>query len=303
MLKLTFNHMLQLAGYDSTGLRLVRHSNKDFTKDNPALQSFKYDKERFESYQSFQSSFKFGDAKAIASFAPGPRSTAVFLGIWDILRQVESKDFTADTHAQITKHKFPESWHNSPHVWYELAQNSVLEEFSGRIIINWGGSAVVWVQQNTDKEIIEIKMKNSIEDFQSYDGVQLSFEDIKLLAKNPHSNSTWVNALSTVRGVYLIRDSKSKKLYVGSAYGDKGIFGRWSDYAKNGDGGNIALKGLDPVYFEFSILEIASGTMSPQEIIDRENRWKLRLGTRDGGLNEPESGNRQSFANQLSDEA
>ena len=94
-----------------------------------------------------------------------------------------------------------------------------------------------------------------------------------------------MNALSSVNGIYLIRDKSSGKLYVGSAYGEDGLYGRWLNYAHNGHGGNKELKGLDPNQFEFSILEIIPPTSSAEEVIHRENRWKEKLGTRAFGLN------------------
>jgi hypothetical protein len=51
----------------------------------------------------------------------------------------------------------------------------------------------------------------------------------------------WYNNLSTVKGIYLITDNNNK-LYVGSAYGVEGIWGRWKEYVNtNGHGNNIAL--------------------------------------------------------------
>jgi hypothetical protein len=91
--------------------------------------------------------------------------------------------------------------------------------------------------------------------------------------------------LSSVNGIYHICDQATGKSYVGSAYGEKGIFGRWSEYAHNGHGGNKELKGLDQTKFEFSILEIIPSTSSVDEVIQRENRWKERLKTREFGLN------------------
>jgi hypothetical protein len=59
-----------------------------------------------------------------------------------------------------------------------------------------------------------------------------------------------------------------------------------SVYAKPGHAGNKLLKALDPYEFEFSVLEISPSTMSADDVISRENRWKECLGTREFGLNE-----------------
>ena len=91
--------------------------------------------------------------------------------------------------------------------------------------------------------------------------------------------------LSNVNGIYLIRDKSSGKLYVGSAYGGNGIFGRWKNYASTGHGGNKEFYNLEARNFEFSILEILPSTLSAEEAIQRESRWKIKLGTRENGLN------------------
>jgi hypothetical protein len=47
-----------------------------------------------------------------------------------------------------------------------------------------------------------------------------------------------------VKGVYLIVDKKNGKMYVGSAYGDLGIWSRWSCYIGTGHGWNDELTKL-----------------------------------------------------------
>ena len=138
---------------------------------------------------------------------------------------------------------------------------------------------------NKSKKVVELKGEKSIGDFQSFDQVDLNFHDLKMMIQFPDTNLTWLKTLSSVNGIYLIKDKVSGKLYVGSAYGAQGIYGRWSVYAKNGHGGNIELQGLDPTNFQFSILEIVPATTTADGVIDCENRWKEKLGTRQFGLN------------------
>jgi len=158
-------------------------------------------------------------------------------------------------------------------------------DLNQRLVIDWGKSTVSWVQSK-DKEIVQIKPKNSVGEFTSYDDVKLSYWELQKLINDGDSNYSWVNALSSVNGIYLITCKDDGRLYVGSAYGKGGIFGRWSSYAKTGHGGNKLLKELNPEKFEFSVLEIASSIMSADEVIERENRWKTRLRTREFGLND-----------------
>lgn len=84
---------------------------------------------------------------------------------------------------------------------------------------------------------------------------------------------------------------RSGDLYVGSAYGESGIWGRWRNYAISGDGGNVLLRELirsDSAYpeqFRFSVLQILPKTWTRDEILKRETLYKHKLGTRATGLN------------------
>jgi hypothetical protein len=271
--------IFEIYGIEPDLVRLVRHGNKEI----PIRETFNKDIERFEAYQSFQMANKFGKAKAIAIFAPYYKTTAIFLGFWDILRCIENSEFSEETLMLLRKHNLPESWFNKS-VYYVLRRNNILDNLSERLVIEWGAGTVAWVQSQ-DKEVVEIKGKKSIGDFQSFSLVDIDYQTLQDLVKYPDTNLVWIKALSSVNGIYLIQDQKTGKLYVGSAYGDRGIYGRWAVYAKNGHGGNQELKGLDPAYFKFSILEIVSATTTPDEVIDCENKWKEKLGTRKFGLN------------------
>ena len=85
--------------------------------------------------------------------------------------------------------------------------------------------------------------------------------------------------LESWRGVYLIRDCSDGKGYVGSAYGADNLLGRWQEYGRTGHGQNVLLRKRDHRNFQFSILERLPETAEPKLVIERERRWKLRLGT------------------------
>ena len=86
------------------------------------------------------------------------------------------------------------------------------------------------------------------------------------------------------KGVYLITDESNGKRYVGAAYGNDMILGRWRNYINNGHGGYKKLKELDFEYikqnFRYSILEIFKSTTDDETIIERESWWKDVLMTR-----------------------
>ena len=97
--------------------------------------------------------------------------------------------------------------------------------------------------------------------------------------------ATWIAVLSSSRGVYLLTCPKTREQYVGSASGAGGFHGRWLLYARDGHGGNVALKSRDPSDYQVSILEVAGSTATPEEIIAMEDLWKRKLQSREMGLN------------------
>lgn len=90
----------------------------------------------------------------------------------------------------------------------------------------------------------------------------------------------------------LANNSTNGDQYVGSAYGEAGILGRWKSYATTRHGGNKRLKALldsDPqrhVAFWFSILRTLPRSLTAKEVITIEEHYKKKLGTRAFGLNE-----------------
>ncbi len=134
------------------------------------------------------------------------------------------------------------------------------------------------------KTILEHPYNELGEEFPGYENVDLSWNDLRRVLKFKN----WQTALENQKAVYLITDTATNKRYVGSAYGDTMLLGRWRNYAENGHGGNKELKalveerGLDYVKdnFRYSILDIYKSTTDDEAIIARESWWKNILLTR-----------------------
>lgn len=102
-------------------------------------------------------------------------------------------------------------------------------------------------------------------------------------------NNSWRAALSSVKGIYLLTDSKTGMLYVGKADGDAGIWGRWCQYSTTGHGWNKALVqefGIKATErqrdLRFSILEVMDRRSQESQIDKRESHWKRILMSRNG---------------------
>jgi hypothetical protein len=128
--------------------------------------------------------------------------------------------------------------------------------------------------------------------FPGFEDIDLSFEELETLVRN--SRPDWKAALASVKGIYLISDIKTGKRYVGSAYGEQGVWARWCGYVATGHGGNVELRTLvnDPTLdycrksFRFAPLEARPVPTPDEVILGREAFWKRVLLSRgEHGLN------------------
>ena len=201
------------------------------------------------------------------------RDTWMFVGVYDV-HSFDKKNITHDV-------KLSNDW----------------REYIGRLKINYslkGRVAHRLLKPIYDdlmvKEVLPIPYEG--EEFNGYENVNLSFMKLTQIIKDQGTNS-WKRALENMNGIYLITDYKNGKQYVGSAFGDYGLWGRWRDYVDTYHGGNKKLIDLRKkngvTYFKqnlhFSLLETIPKSNSSY-ILDRETHWKNILQTRKHGYNE-----------------
>jgi len=178
---------------------------------------------------------------------------------------------------------------------YALLERPGCAELNGRLIVRFerpGRQAYLnsenWSDQMELDSILQERLK--IAEFQGFKSVNLEKHQLDAIVRQ--GIDSWRAALSSVAGVYLISDTETGKLYVGSATGEGGIWQRWVQYSLSGHGGNQELMSLllekgdeRAKKFRFSILEIADTHTSQMEIVRRESHWKSVLLTRGHGLN------------------
>jgi hypothetical protein len=175
-------------------------------------------------------------------------------------------------------------------VGYNYEILSEYEKYFGRLIIKFRNS-VQTVIRNANAvinecevmQILPVTFRNDF--FPGYDKVNVSWEELSRVIEK----ESWKTALQNQKGVYLITDVSNGKMYVGSAYGENMILGRWKSYIKTGHGGNTELKKIKFDYikknFRYSILDIYKSTIADQIIIEKEYWWKDTLQTRKFGYN------------------
>lgn len=176
---------------------------------------------------------------------------------------------------------------------YIIEPVSRFAPFIGRLTIKYtykDRATRVKMEKHFDAMVVKEILENPyIEHFPGYKNINLPFKSLRTIMKDSYKgNKEWRDALS-IKGIYLITDTKTGKKYVGKADGESGIWGRWKSYIRNGHGGDVALKDLmerkgglfyAEKYYRFTLLEPITGEDEPM-INERESYWKRVLMTRD----------------------
>ena len=179
---------------------------------------------------------------------------------------------------------------------YEVELMEIGETFIGRLKLGSSyrdRSTRVKFENHYDTfEVLEVlREPYSGQPFPGYEDIDLRFSELETLVRN--NRTDWQSALENVRGVYLITDTSTGKRYIGSAYGDQGIWSRWANYVHTGHGGNAELQELvksglnyPRKNFRFTLLEYRAARTPEEIILKREEFWKEVLLTRgEYGLN------------------
>lgn len=170
-------------------------------------------------------------------------------------------------------------------------------EYVGRLLIDYSGpkarGRAFYLENHYNLLKLAQLFEKSFEGeaFYGFEKIELAFSQLESIIKR--NKQDWKSALENVKGVYLIVDRSNSKMYVGSAYGDAGIWSRWACYIGTGHGWNdeltklISSNGIDYARenFYFSILEFRSMQTDDRTIIDREQYWKRVLQTNRFGYN------------------
>ena len=251
------NDILNLKDLENTKIRFVKGNGIDDPKE-----LFKRDRKALLNWQFYNYSKR-------KAFRPG--QTAI-----GFVKIEEDKWLLFDI-SKITKDL---EVYNAP--GYEYEQMNEFEKYFGRVVIEYKNKVQNLIRK-ADGVINDCKVHKILEDifdddiFPGYENVNISWKEMQ----NILNKGAWKTALENQKGVYLITDKSNGKMYVGAAYGENMIYGRWSKYIKNGHDGQVELKALDFSYikdnFCYSILDIYKSTTDPKIIEKRESWWKKTL--------------------------
>ncbi|MFA5904759.1 MAG: GIY-YIG nuclease family protein [Desulfobacula sp.] len=168
---------------------------------------------------------------------------------------------------------------------YEIKELSQYSGYVGRLKIRLkkpsrGRAFYLEHHLNTMAVSEMLKQPYSGEVFPGYENINHDFKKLAPIFKN--ENSDWKAALANIKGVYVITNKSNGMKYVGSAYGDSGIWSRWNCYIGTGHGWNdeltklIKQEGYEYArdYFRISLLEYRPMKADDKVIIEREGFWK-----------------------------
>ena len=212
--------------------------------------------------------------------------------------------------AYLIQERDSQIFHDKKAGWdvvYALAEKIPdFEKYEEKLLVDFTNRGQSWYYVRPDiidsVMVSEITAKSYFHQtvhFPGYENISFSYKNLK----ENWTNRTWREQLSAVYGVYVITDTKNGKLYVGSAYGDNGIYGRWSTYLSDGYDKTevednkypnkrlwevVDKYGIDYVkrHFQYTLLEIFSkNEVGKQKALEREKYWKKVLDSRKHGYN------------------
>jgi GIY-YIG catalytic domain len=226
----------------------------------------------------------------VASFIGHEPGRAVFIGLYAIggSRPLTRKQFWEVPGYQELKtfgmRGFADERPGAQVLWFDLTLMGFYTAWKGKLIIGWPGLERAWWRRGhlNSFPIMAILEDSALDAaLPEWDAIEFTWEELQVLpSRLKYKLREW-------RGVYFIFDISDNQGYVGSAYGEDNLLGRWVNYAERGHGGNTLLRHREPRNFRFSILQLVSPTMPANEVIQLESSWKRRLHTRQPhGLND-----------------
>jgi hypothetical protein len=246
----------------------------------------------YQQTQTVQVERAMTDAGYVVAFIGHEPGKALFVGLysvksfkpitpqkyWKIPANVELKEFGVKG--------FTKESSRSAILWFDLVLTDFYAHWKGKVVVGWPPLDKTWHRwAHKPKNTMPILAvhEDSLLDaaMPEWNSLDLTWDELCVLPQR------WRAALAQWRGIYYIFDTSDGKGYVGSAYGEENLLGRWLNYAASGHGGNRLLRQRDSRNFRFTILERVSPDMDAADTIRLEATWKERLHTKQPfGLND-----------------
>jgi hypothetical protein len=291
-----FNDLLLGAGYDLRDVAVMLHQPSVAGQRGALLSLVDDHPELFELYQDThprgpEATLK--SRKYAASFVVNDYGEARFVAIYRVQGWVYQSfaELSSDQRRTALADKITgenisvfDGSDSGGRAVFNLEPLSDFSALKGRLIVpRPAGRAYVRLAENCALPITRIEEEaRFIPPMPTWDALTLGAQDIRTIPRS------WADRLSQWRGIYHIVDTFDGARYVGSAYGEENILGRWRAHVQRERGVTVELGKRDPISFRFSILELLAPNAAMEDVVAREGSWKERLATREphiGGLN------------------
>lgn len=279
-----FNDLLVRAGIEPQNVVVLRHQPSDPLLRKDLRRLALEDEKSFIDYQSShgpRTEAALKRVEYIASFVADGSNRALFVGLF----RIGKKTLVDGNHwlnnpalSALVDPRVRDQRARTEVIWFSQTRVATFySEWSGCLRVAWPPPERSWfrrAERNVLPVIAILEEQALVPRLDDWDQLVFAWQDLIHLPRR-HAD-----LLESWRGIYLIKDLTDGACYVGSAYGQDNLLGRWLTYGRSGHGGNNLLKGRSPEYFQFSILERLPETIDPRQVVARENSWKVRLGTR-----------------------
>lgn len=251
--------------------------------------------ELFDAYQSTHTATPEATLKSrpiMASFLNRGEGEQVFLGLFRRIGWTDrlGEDLDADPRFQAmhTHLMTPCSYADEARrrgipgrAQFDLQQMAELGDLMGRLIVRDPGTRTFMrLAETTPLPIIEItRIPDLAPTMPPWWELAIDTPRLRTLPIR------WAEQLRNWRGIYLITDEHDGARYVGAAYGEENLHGRWRAHIAREVRVTRKLALRNPETFRFSILELLSPAATIEVVTQAEQGWMLRLHTREFGLN------------------
>jgi len=140
--------------------------------------------------------------------------------------------------------------------FFDLGLTDFRADWKGKLVVGWPPPERAWWRwgDRNDFPVLAITEDSALDPtVKPWNEIALRWKELSVLP------TRYKAVLLQWRGIYYIFDESDHKGYVGSAYGEKNLFGRWSNYEATGDGGNTATEKARPK--EFSVYDFWSWSL------------------------------------------
>jgi hypothetical protein len=178
------------------------------------------------------------EAKSVASFIGHEPGKALFFGLYSIGK---TRPLTYDEYWKVPAYVQMKLFgmvgftarNRSSILWFDLAPTDFCITWKGKLVVGWPPPERSWwrrAHRNVFPVHAVLEDSALAAAMPAWEQINLGWDELRVLP------SRWREALSHWRGIYYIYDQACAKGYVGSAYGEANLLGRWVSYTEHSSG-------------------------------------------------------------------